>query len=417
MRTRNRRRDGNKTSVTEGRMRSRPTLPRTLAALACGLTAWTPLGAQTPLPATLTPAPLHAPLAPSAAQQPPDAVRLPGEGDRARNEQAVILTPEYQLLQLMQKEQELLLHFGPEHPEILAIRARLGVVRSYIASKPAPAPVAPTPVPQPVATQPAPAPATAAQDEVLVPVTFTVPAPASTIGLLDVSQQARLVPLQNNSGEVKFQEPPLAGPYEAFARSNEQLAALTGIPNPAERLGSGLAGTEGTSFLRPESQTALPQVIVQAAESPAAPPSLLGSAALQLITTLPAMCMGLFVHLAALVFVFRRYGANLGPLFRVELVNGTTGTITQVAPPPTVPAHNFLANEPLSEAAALAQQDLVIDIGPSTAQQFDLGPTFEEEQKLLAEAERQKEEAILRQLFDQNQVLREQLVALQNNAA
>jgi hypothetical protein len=53
----------------------------------------------------------------------------------------------------------------------------------------------------------------------------------------------------------------------------------------------------------------------------------------------------------------------------------------------------------------------------TTAQPFDLGPTFEEERLLKEEAERQQEQAVLRSVFEDNLKLQQQLIELEMAAA
>jgi hypothetical protein len=62
------------------------------------------------------------------------------------------------LLPLLLREQELLKHYGNEHPEVQAARARIQVVRDWLARQPAPRPEPIRPVSQPAPKPPRPRP-------------------------------------------------------------------------------------------------------------------------------------------------------------------------------------------------------------------------------------------------------------------
>jgi hypothetical protein len=105
----------------------------------------------------------------------------------------------------------------------------------------------------------------------------------------------------------------------------------------------------------------------------------------QLICTLVAVIVVPFVVVLSVWVFLRRYSARHGPLFRIDFAN------VPVAAPAAAPSRTQAAES------------------PSTAEAFDLGPTYEDELRMKEEALRQQEEAIVRHLVDQNVKLREQL--------
>jgi hypothetical protein len=73
-----------------------------------------------------------------------------------------------------------------------------------------------------------------------------------------------------------------------------------------------------------------------------------------------------------------------------------------------------VAQPPLVQAETPAVPDFFVE--ETTAQPFDLGPTYEEERLLKEEAERQQEQAVLRSVFEDNLKLRQQLIELETAA-
>lgn len=121
-------------------------------------------------------------------------------------------------------------------------------------------------------------------------------------------------------------------------------------------------------------------------------------ALLQVIGTMSASLM---VSLAIVVSVFvlrRRMREQLPALLRVD------------APPTAVPIASPLAPPEMSPNPETFAEE-------STAQPFDLGPSYQEERRLKEEAERQQEQAVLRTIFEDNLRLRQQLIELESAAA
>jgi hypothetical protein len=134
-------------------------------------------------------------------------------------------------------------------------------------------------------------------------------------------------------------------------------------------------------------------------------------AVVQFVSVLAALFLGPLVLLVALCYVLRRYAANPGSLFRVEVVNTLTGPATGGGHQSAGTGLASDAERPFDPQALLAppaepepQEDSI----PNTAQPFDLGMTYEEERRLQQEALLHQEEALLRTIFEQNVQLREQ---------
>jgi hypothetical protein len=107
---------------------------------------------------------------------------------------------------------------------------------------------------------------------------------------------------------------------------------------------------------------------------------------LQVIGTVSA---SLVVSLAVIISVFmllRRSREQVPALVQVH------------APPSPPPAQSEMPPAPV-----------LVEVEP-TAQPFDLGQTYEEERRLKAEAEIQREQAVLRTIFEDNLRLRQQLI-------
>jgi hypothetical protein len=117
-----------------------------------------------------------------------------------------------------------------------------------------------------------------------------------------------------------------------------------------------------------------------------------------------AVILGVLAQLIALVLILRRNGAHLGRVFRVELVNpAAVGFVGQVS---AAGAQSVAAGPATTEVRQ-----------SSTAETFDIGPSYAEEMRQKQEALRQQEEAVLQHIFELNMVMREQLVQLSGGAA
>jgi hypothetical protein len=131
----------------------------------------------------------------------------------------------------------------------------------------------------------------------------------------------------------------------------------------------------------------------------------------QSIVLLAALILLPGLLLLAACLAVRRALSRSGSLLRVEVV-GTPGTFAMMpvahggmpangaTMPGSVPPDTPLVG---GSAATPWEEEY-------TAQQFELGPTYEEELRLKEQGRQQQEEALLRQVFEENVRLREQLV-------
>jgi len=155
----------------------------------------------------------------------------------------------------------------------------------------------------------------------------------------------------------------------------------------------------------PEERPAPTTVVIN---SPAAPRATAANTLhdvtlLHAVIAVAAFVLGPLVSLLAVLFLLRRYTARNGPLFRIEFVNNGQG-LALVGPGAGAAVETHRVTVPAPAAAA--------EEPPSTAQRFDLGPTYEEELALRQQAEQQQQEATLRHIFEENMKLREQLETL-----
>jgi hypothetical protein len=148
-------------------------------------------------------------------------------------------------------------------------------------------------------------------------------------------------------------------------------------------------------------------------------------AMLQLIGIVAALVGGPLVVVVALAFLLRKSGS----LVKVELYN-TAGSC-----PPSVATSSYAADSSGSGAANMLQHLSAgapssvsgagdeapamdrLEASPeetssSTAEQFDLGPSYEEERLAKEEALRLQEQAVLQEIFEQNLKLLEQVEEL-----
>jgi hypothetical protein len=146
-----------------------------------------------------------------------------------------------------------------------------------------------------------------------------------------------------------------------------------------------------------------PIIVVPTLAAPAVPApqgvshGLFGSSLFLITGVFAASLLGPLVFVAVLVLFLRRYGKRSGTLFRIEFVGNQ-------APPSGywVPAQPPAAATPAKEQAHPSED-------AETGERFELGPTYEEEMRLREDQTRQHEEAVLRQLFEENVRLRDQM--------
>ncbi len=146
---------------------------------------------------------------------------------------------------------------------------------------------------------------------------------------------------------------------------------------------------------------------------PAEPPEAVSNfylsriALVQLVSFFAALFIGPLVVVFGLFFLLRRYGARYGPLFRIETTTTHVGgAYVPAGPAPAAPPADF-------DPAALREPAVAAVEEESTAETFELGPTFEDERLQQEEAARQREQAMLQHVFEQNMQLRQEIGELQ----
>ncbi|HZZ79657.1 MAG TPA: hypothetical protein VFE62_14145, partial [Gemmataceae bacterium] len=152
----------------------------------------------------------------------------------------------------------------------------------------------------------------------------------------------------------------------------------------------------------PTPQTAVPPQ----ASIPPSPPTatLIGKTLLDVVVILAVAIIVPLVSLVGLFLLLGRHAKRFGPLVRIEY-SGTpmvVGPYRMDAPggaEPTPPSEN----NRFAEALAAENAEEI------TAEQFDIGPSFEEERLLKEEQVKQQEDALLQQLFEDNLRMYDQL--------
>jgi hypothetical protein len=303
------------------------------------------------------------------------------------------------LLPLLLQERMLLQEYGHDHPEVRTIQSRIETAREFLRQHPEPQP-AERPQP-PVAVVP-PRPQTPAS---IAPATFTPPAGTETLWPSRLPAVAVVPRTPDGSDSLNLSIVPTApAPIQASRPKPANPVSVPPTPTinrPGEQIP---VATSVAADTRPPSRS-----------SPVEPsPEKRGSLSLgpwELVGILAAFLVGLLVHIVALFFIIRRNGEREA-VYRVELVN---------APP--------LMAVPSSGQLASAAEERGLRMYPGTAEgtearklsseeeekpdpEFDLGLTYEEEQRLNEEIRRQEEEAMLRQLLEKNLQLRTDIAEL-----
>ena len=152
-----------------------------------------------------------------------------------------------------------------------------------------------------------------------------------------------------------------------------------------------------------------PAPVVEAPK-PAEPPqpSFVGGVLANMVAILGALAILLLVLVLAHVVMVRRYGRSFGPFLRVEVVAAPQPAAPQHAAPVPLPPPDL--NEVLESGTHLVPP---AEEEAPPLPNFEMGPTYEEEQLFKQEEERQKEAALLQHLFEQNLELRRQVKSAQ----
>jgi len=325
---------------------------------------------------------------------------------------------EESLVPLLIEEKKLLTFCGPEHPQLLEVRERIQEIRAYLQRHKQVSP--------------------AQAEHPLLPLISEPVAPGTRILPPPEPPRQPIQPITLATYQVQL-PPQLPAAVE---RATSPLAVAV-VP-PASPKGQG-------RLLSPEKKECTPSEVakknrakgVKTDPSSAVPPPFqllpldtaracdqaleahltkegqlakicLGVLSVHLFGIMGTLLVaGLFIHILALVVILRWYGKWFArristEFVRMPLAGGATPEIaraprnlTEETPALAVPAD--VAPEVVSGEEAEEESGLV------TGERFELGPTYEEEMRMRQEAERQREAAILRHIFEENMRMRLQL--------
>jgi len=409
---------------------------RTAACIACGLWCLTsPALAQAPAP---TPELQGIPIQPSQGGKPVEFRQpRPVAFDKAIPGNSVLAKPgnegvgqevpwnveEQVLLPLLLEEGSLLANYGPKHPDVRSIRERIRIVREYLAQHPpAPPPtiLAPQPpirVQTPFREVPSTTTSTSSSPGQTPPLPFPplliqILEPGGTEGGTEAKDRYGNTQTVTSKSQPELVRPAgfsiagnpildpgtapasLAAPHPTVVETNDKAthpAAIASTNPSAQAVVSPPSGVGDNSASQPSQEQPRGNSFFETGFG-------------QLIGIVGAVFLGVLIHLIALVLILRRYGAHLARVFRVELVNpAAVGFVGQVS----AAGAQTLAAGPATKEVTQS----------STAETFDIGPTYAEEMRQQQEALRQEEEAVLRHIFELNMHMREQLGQLSGVAA
>jgi hypothetical protein len=304
---------------------------------------------------------------------------------------------EKSLLPLLAEERRLLQFCGPEHPDLLDVRERIREIRAYLQRHHRAPSTTPEGRPTLEPPRPLPVPITLIAYELLPAPALPLPSgsltgPTSREVLPPPSTQEHVqgLPSEKKAGQLREIEPPVGN-----------RTGPSAVPVPAMATGQG-SGT------------------VAAQQGNLADGGLIVLSGLQLGMG-GTLVSGLVVHLLGLVVILRWHGKWFVRRMQKEYGAMPVGNPTA---PPIAPA--FQVSLERIEAPDLVQERLPEDrfeermeelADEGTAERFELGPTYEEEMRMRQEAERQREEALVRQMFEDNLRLRQQLAQLPAEAS
>jgi hypothetical protein len=259
----------------------------------------------------------------------------------------------------------------------------------------------------------------------------TAPEPGSKPGVkTDKPGPARVTAAAKDEDEAaaepqpaRAKRPKRRAPAEETPRHDAGVVPAAAWSPEAPRLPAALDRVLPAAPVVPTPPAVLPPSIIaekphDASPSPAAPRlaendgqdvrvnrMLFNTILVQSLALLAAVFVVPSLVLLALCLVVRRALGRSGSLVRIEVV-GAAGAFGAAVAGPAQPAGPPPAPEPAPPAPA-AETPAVPE--EWTAEPFELGPTYEEEQRLRDEAQKQQEEALLRRLFEENLKLQEQL--------
>lgn len=384
---------------------------RRLVQVACVLCAAAlPVSAQPPpepesgwTGAGYRPAPLNRRAQHGFADYSPDVASIPAPpvtGESIGTAPAASLE-ERLLLPLLLQESTLLSNYGPDHPLIQAVRARQEAVRAFIAqqtgaarmeAKPAPSAAAAfSPAPLPPIT-PAPLP--------------PIDEPKSSFTHVSVSPAPPPV-VEPKSSVIQASFSPTPPPPAADRENGSRPEALKENPVPATpetkpARAEGRSDTPTTVSVAPAPASVLRESPAPLPEHQATPTAVSFVLPMgQLTTIAAALLAGLLVHAGALLLILRRYGMRGEQLLRLELVSPAGTALAGAAPQAwTAPRESA----PHVETSRVREQTPERSAPPAAAPATPY----------VCEPSMDEGDALLRQVFEDNLRLREQIEALPN---
>jgi hypothetical protein len=242
-----------------------------------------------------------------------------------------------------------------------------------------------------------------------VPDNGCVPPPVNCQGACSVLRQVSHSQAEETPPPPSQSLPPV--PQVVPATAPLPLQPLPAAPGPIPPAPPPPAPEAAKPVAHPEERSAPTTVVITSPAPAQAPPAPVREASepapanvlrdltlLHALIAVAAFVVGPLLSVLAGVFLLRRFTGRNSPLFRVEFVNNGQGlALVGPAAGGTVEAHRVAV--PAAEGP------------PSTAQRFDIGPTYEQELLHRQLAEQQKDEATLRHIFEQNLQLLEQIEA------
>lgn len=199
--------------------------------------------------------------------------------------------------------------------------------------------------------------------------------------------------------ELKIEQPKSAAKDEGRRNQDEKedkpsLPPSFVVLNPSPVAPSAPAKTPSVVEQKAESPSKEPVSIPPAREPVESPSETVRAASILVAPLLPML-----VILGVLLYLARLLKRQNSPLIRIEHVGGRQD----------VPLTDLAALLYRQKAASESLPELSAPTERTTAQTFELGPTFQEESSAKKKEAQQREQGVLQQLFDDNLKLRQQL--------
>ena len=300
------------------------------------------------------------------------------------------------LVRMLFQEQSLKKWCGPDHPELIKIRDRIQLVRELLAK-------------QVSEKQPT---------ETAVPLLPTMNHDSTAAELPTANAEYTMPILQPVSHEAPVQIPYLNPPklpvsvpnfvdktLQALQKSDETIAP-TEPKHPDEPAKFPKNVSEQAPTIAPISSPA--REVTEQKDTTKTEESFWHSPHFAYLAgILSAMAFGLVIHLTFVSVLLRRYREQTSAPIRLAVVesqNGLTITTPHESPTENSESSNFSEEEVQTPIPENIPQE-----PESTAEEFDLGLTYEEEQTLRQEQVKQQDNAILKQILEDNLKLQEKL--------